>query len=62
MGLHDWIYRQKNHPSNLRLFIGGYLLANIPPNSISPSDQEYLNFVLQMDTADSDDWKAWAGI
>ncbi|MFZ0797976.1 MAG: hypothetical protein WCA13_09720 [Terriglobales bacterium] len=62
MGLHNWIYKQKKNPSNLRLVIGGYLLANIQPNSISPSGQEYLNFVLQMDTADSEDWKAWAAI
>jgi hypothetical protein len=62
MGLHDWIYKKKGDPSTLRLFIGGYLLANIPPNSIAPSGQEYLNFVLQMDTADSEDWKAWAAI
>jgi hypothetical protein len=62
MGLHNWIYRQKKQPSNLRLVIGGYLLANIQPNSISPSGQEYLNFVLQMDTADSEDWKTWAAI
>ncbi|MGB9073297.1 MAG: hypothetical protein WCC22_11710 [Terriglobales bacterium] len=62
MGLHDWIYQQKKSPATLRLFIGGYLLANIAPSSISPSNQEYLNFVLQMDTADSADWKAWAAI
>jgi len=62
MGLHNWIYKQKGDPSTLRLFIAGYLLANIPPSSIAPSGQEYLNFVLQMDTADSEDWKAWAAI
>jgi hypothetical protein len=61
MGLHDWIYRQKKDPRTLRLFIGGYLLTKIPP-IVSPSAQEYLNFTLQMDTADSADWKAWAGI
>ena len=61
MGLHDWIYKQKKNPSNLHLMIGGYPLAKIPPTP-SPSEQEYVNFVLQMDTADSDDWKAWAAI
>jgi len=59
MGLHDWIYRQKKNPGTLRLFIGGYLLTKIAPSSISPENQEYLNFILQMDTANSDDWKAW---
>jgi hypothetical protein len=62
MGLHDWIYRQKKSPGTLRLFIGGYLLTKIAPSSISPENQEYLNFILQMDTANSDDWKAWAAI
>jgi hypothetical protein len=62
MGLHNWIYKNKGDPSTLRLVIGGYLLANIPPNSISPTGQEYLNFVLQMDGADSADWQAWAAI
>jgi hypothetical protein len=62
MGLHDWIYRQKKNPGTLRLFIGGYLLTKIAPSSISPENQEYLNFILQMDTANSDDWKAWAAI
>jgi len=62
MGLHNWIYKNKGDPSTLRLVIGGYLLANIPPNSISPTGQEYLNFVLQMDSADSADWQAWAAI
>ena len=62
MGLHDWIYKQKKDPRTLRLFIGGYLLAKIAPSSISPPNQEYLNFNLQMDTANSDDWKAWAAI
>jgi len=62
MGLYDWIYRQKKNPDTLRLFIGGSLLPNMRPTSISPANQEYLNFTLQMDTANSDDWKAWAAI
>ncbi|HWZ43498.1 MAG TPA: hypothetical protein VNW97_08465 [Candidatus Saccharimonadales bacterium] len=62
MGLHDWIYKQKKNPDTLRLFIGGYLLTKVSPSSISPASQEYLNFTLQMDTANSDDWKAWAAI
>lgn len=62
MGLHHWIYQEKKNPSNLRLIIGGYLLQKIAPSAVSPSGQEYLNFTLQMDTADSDDWKAWAAI
>jgi hypothetical protein len=62
MGLHHWIYQQKKSPSSLRLFIGGHLLSRMTPSSVSPSGQEYLNFTLQMDTADSDDWKAWAAI
>jgi hypothetical protein len=62
MGLHNWIYEQKKNPGNLRLFIGGYLLSTIVPTAISPAGQEYVNFTLQMDTADSDDWKAWAAI
>jgi len=62
MGLHNWIYRQKKNPSMLRLFIGGNMLSNIAPSAVSPSGQEYLNFTLQMDTADAEDWKAWATI
>jgi hypothetical protein len=63
MGLHRWIYQQKQqNPSDLRLFIGGHLLTKMAPSAISLSGQEYLNFTLQMDTADSDDWKAWAAI
>jgi hypothetical protein len=62
MGLHGWIYGQKKNPATLRLFMGGQMLANIAPSAVSPSGQEYLNFMLQMDTADSDDWKAWAAI
>jgi hypothetical protein len=62
MGLHNWIYEQKKNPSDLRLMIGGYRLAKIAPSAVSPSQQEYLNYVLQMDTADSEDWKSWAAI
>jgi hypothetical protein len=62
MGLYDWIYKQKKSPSTLRLFVGGYILSKVSPSSVSPSSQEYLNFVPQMETADSDDWKAWAAI
>jgi len=62
MGLHDWIYVQNQHPSELRLSIGGHVLKNVPPSGIGPSEQEYLNFVLHLDASDSDDWKAWAAI
>jgi hypothetical protein len=62
MGLYDWIYRQKKDPSDLRLFIGGNMLAAIPPSAVSPSGQEYLNFTLRMGAADTDDWNAWAAI
>jgi hypothetical protein len=62
MGLYNWIYVQKKNPANLRLFIGGSMLENIPPSAVSPTGQEYLNFMLQMDNADSKDWKAWASI
>ena len=62
MGLHHWIYQEKKSPSTLRLFIGGYLLSKMAPSAVSPAEQEYLNFTLQMDTADSEDWKAWAAI
>jgi hypothetical protein len=62
MGLHDWIYLQNQHPSDLRLSIGGHVLKNVPPSGIGPSEQEYLNFVLHLDASDSEDWKAWAAI
>jgi len=62
MGLHDWIYKQKRNPDTLRLFIGGYLLTKMAPTAVSPANQEYLNFTLQMDSANSDDWKSWAAI
>src|SRR5260370_4416868 len=62
MGLYDWIYKQKKSPSTLRIFVGGYILSKVSPSSVSPSNQEYLNFVPQMETGDSDDWKSWAAI
>jgi hypothetical protein len=62
MGLHDWIYHQRKDPSTLRLFVGGTMLAKIPPGAVSPAGQEYVNFVLHMDSADADDWKAWAAV
>jgi hypothetical protein len=62
MGLYDWIYVPKKNPANLRLFIGGSMLENIPPSAVSPTGREYLNFMLQMDDADSKDWKARAAI
>jgi len=62
LGLHDWIYVQNQHPSELRLSIGGHVLKNVPPSGIGPSEQEYLNFVLHLDASDADDWKAWAAI
>jgi len=62
MGLHDWTYVQNQHPNDLRLSIGGHVLKKVPPSGIGPSEQEYLNFVLQLDASDSEDWKAWAAI
>ncbi|MGA2812177.1 MAG: hypothetical protein ABSG16_12305 [Candidatus Acidiferrum sp.] len=60
MNLHDWIYVQNKNPATLRLSIAGHTLSLLP--SVGPSDQEYLTFILHLDTADSEDWKAWAAI
>ncbi len=62
MGLHDWTYVQNHQPNDLRLSIGGHVLKNVAPSGIGPSEQEYLNFVLQLDASDAEDWKAWAAI
>jgi hypothetical protein len=62
MGLHDWTYVQNHQPNDLRLSIGGHVLKNVAPSGIGPSEQEYLNFVLQLDATDAEDWKAWAAI
>ena len=62
MGLHDWTYVQKHQPNDLRLSIGGHVLKNVAPSGIGPSEQEYLNFLLQLDASDAEDWKAWAAI
>lgn len=61
-GLYDWIYVQKNRAADLRLFIGGQILASVAPSSLSPPGQEYVNFILQPDSPDSPDWKAWVAI
>ena len=61
-GLYNWIYIQKNHAADLRLFIGGQILTTVAPSSLSPPGQEYVNFMLQPDSPDSPDWKAWAAI
>jgi len=61
-GLYNWIYIQKNKPADLRLFIGGQILSSIKPSSLSPPAQEYVNFMLEPDSPDSADWKAWAAI
>jgi hypothetical protein len=61
-GLYNWIYIQKNKPAELRLFIGGQILSSIKPSSLSPPAQEYVNFMLEPDSPDSADWKAWAAI
>jgi hypothetical protein len=62
MGLHDWTYVENKQPNTLRLSIGGHILKNVPPSGIGPSKQEYLNFILHLDSSDSEDWKAWAAI
>lgn len=62
MGLHRWIYEEQHTPSQLRLFVGGAVLANVAPTALSPRNQEYLKFLPEMDTADSTDWQAWASI
>lgn len=62
MGLNHWIYKEKNAPDKLRLFVGGSILADIAPTGLSPRNQEYLKFLPEMDTADSADWQAWASI
>jgi len=62
MGLHDWTYVQNHPPNDPRLSIGGHVLKNVAPSGIGPSEQEYLNFVLQLDASDAEDWKAWAAI
>lgn len=62
MGLHDWIYVQKKNPSTLRLSIGGHILGNVLPSAIGPTEEEYLNFILHLDAASTDDWKSWAAI
>jgi hypothetical protein len=61
-GLYNWIYIQKNHAADLRLFIGGQILTTVAPSSLSPPGQEYVDFMLQPDSPDSPDWKAWAAI
>jgi hypothetical protein len=61
MGLYNWIYVQKKDPTTLRLLVGGHILS-MPPSARGPSEQEYLNFVLHLDSADSADWKSWAEI
>jgi hypothetical protein len=62
MGLYNWIYVQKNHPADLRLFIGGQILSSVSLSTLSPPGQEYVNFILQIDDPNSADWKAWAAI
>ena len=61
MNLHDWIYIQKGDPRSLRLVVGGQILSR-PPITIGPSNQEYLNFILQLDSTTSTDWDKWAQI
>jgi hypothetical protein len=59
-GLYDWIYVQKKPAADLRLFIGGQILSGVAPSSLSPPGQEYVNFLLKIESPDSPDWKAWA--
>ena len=56
-GLRDWIRdpKRKNDPTTLRLLIAGRVLSQ-PPSVIGPSKEEYVNFVLRLDTAKSTDW------
>jgi hypothetical protein len=61
MNLHDWTYVQKKNPNTLRLSIGGHILS-AAPSAIGPSEQEYVTFILHLDSTDSDDWKTWAAI
>ena len=62
-GLRDWIRdpKRKNDPTTLRLLIAGRVLSQ-PPSVIGPSKEEYVNFVLRLDTASSTDWTNWADI
>jgi hypothetical protein len=60
-GLYNWIYVQRHDTSKLHLMIGGQILKEAKP-SFSPPEQEYVNFMLHMDSPDSDDWKAWAEV
>ena len=61
-GLYNWIYVQKNHASDLRLFIGGQILTSVAPSSLAPPGQEYVDFMLQPNSTDSPDWKNWAAV
>ncbi|HXN74444.1 MAG TPA: hypothetical protein VN861_17990 [Candidatus Acidoferrales bacterium] len=63
MGLRDWIRdpKRKNDPTKLRLLIAGRVLSQ-PPSAIGPSKEEYVNFVLRLDSASSSDWSNWADI
>jgi hypothetical protein len=61
-GLYNWIYIQKNHAADLHLFIGGQILSTVAPSSLSPPGQEYVDFMLEPDSPNSPDWKAWAAI
>jgi hypothetical protein len=62
MGLYKWTYEQKNQPSTLRLSIGGHVLETIAPSTVGPPEQEYLNYIIRIDSASSPDWKEWAAI
>jgi hypothetical protein len=63
MGLRAWIRdpKRKNDPTKLRLLIAGRMLSP-PPSVIGPSKEEYVNFVLRLDSASSSDWSNWADI
>lgn len=60
MNLKSWTFSQKNHPSDLRLSIGGHVLSVLP--TVGPVDQEYVNFVLELDNNKSNDWNQWSQI
>lgn len=62
MGLYDWLYNRKHNPADLHLLVGGQILKGLATPALAPPGQEYVNFTLRVDSADSEDWKAWAAI
>ncbi len=60
-GLYNWIYVQKNLPTNLHLMIGGQKFPSVVA-TVSPPEQEYVNFTLKIDSPNAMDWQSWANI